>query len=362
MQPASVKLKHNVSNKKPPSILRIYALSTLISVGLIAFVGFELGVAALFLVIVLAALEITFSVDNAVINTRILERMSASWQQVFLTVGILIAVFGVRFILPLLIVSIASGMNMSTVVDLALNHPDEYGRQLDEAHYMIAGFGGMFLLMIFLDFFFQRRKTKWLVNIETIMEKAGRLVSLSVVLSLGTLLLATSLINEEHRLTALTSGVVGLVLYLLINSLDTLLSRGGVTKSVQKGVQNTFKAGLLGFTYLMVIDASFSLDGVIGAFAITNNILLITIGLGIGALYVRVITVHMLRHGLLDQYKYMEHGAHYAIGILAAIMLLSLKYEIPEIVAGLAGLTFVGAAVMHSYYEIKSGRKKEVNA
>src|SRR5690606_911130 len=131
-------------------------------------------------------------------NTRILERMSASWQQVFLTVGILIAVFGVRFILPLLIVSIASGMNMSTVVDLALNHPDEYGRQLDEAHYMIAGFGGMFLLMIFLDFFFQRRKTKWLVNIETIMEKAGRLVSLSVVLSLGTLLLATSLINEEH--------------------------------------------------------------------------------------------------------------------------------------------------------------------
>ena len=80
--------------------------------GLIAFVGFELGVAALFLVIVLAALEITFSVDNAVINTRILERMSASWQQVFLTVGILIAVFGVRFILPLLIVSIASGMNI----------------------------------------------------------------------------------------------------------------------------------------------------------------------------------------------------------------------------------------------------------
>lgn len=331
--------------------MRIYALSTLISVALIAFVGIEVGLSALFLVIVLAALEITFSVDNAVINTRILERMSAGWQKMFLTVGIVFAVFGVRFILPLLIVAIASGAGIGTVLDLALNNPEEYGRQLEEAHYMIASFGGIFLLMIFLDFFFQRRRTKWLISIETIMEKAGRLVSLSVIISLGLLLGMTSLVEEEHRLTVLTSGIVGLVLYLLINSLDTILSRGSVAKNIQKGVQTTFKAGLLSFIYLMVIDASFSLDGVIGAFAITNNILLITIGLGIGALYVRVITVHMLRHGVLDQYKYMEHGAHYAIGILAAIMLLSLQYEIPEVVAGLTGLAFVGAAVAHSYFE-----------
>jgi uncharacterized protein len=341
-----------MSDKKP-SIFRIYALSTIISIALIAFVGLKLGVAALFLVIVLALLEITFSVDNAVINTRILERMSPGWQQMFLTVGIVIAVFGVRFILPLLIVSIASGGSIGTVMNLALNDSEEYGRRLDEAHYMISSFGGIFLLMIFLDFFFRRRQTKWLIGIETIMEKAGRLVSLSVIIALGTLLGAVSLIDEEHRLTALTSGVVGLVLYLLINSLDTILSKGSVAKNIKKGAEHTFRAGLLGFIYLMVIDASFSLDGVIGAFAITNNILLITIGLGIGALYVRVITVHMLRHGVLDQYKYTEHGAHYAIGILAAIMLLGLRYEIPEVVAGLAGLVFVGAAVMNSYFERK---------
>lgn len=343
-----------MSDKKP-SIFRIYFLATAISLGLIAFVGLELGLAALFLVIVLAALEITFSVDNAVVNTRILERMSPGWQQVFLTIGILIAVFGVRFILPLAIVSITSGEAISTVLDLALNNPDEYGHRLEEAKYMIASFGGIFLLMIFLDFFFQRRRVKWLNTLETVMEKAGRLVSLSVILSLGTLLAATSVIDEAHRYEALVSGVVGLLLYLLINSLDTILARGKVAATTLKeSVQNTFKAGLIGFVYLLLIDASFSLDGVIGAFAITDNILLITIGLGIGALYVRVITVHMLRHGVLDQYRYMEHGAHYAIGILAAIMLLSLHYHIPEVVAGLAGLMFVGAAVFHSYVERKA--------
>lgn len=338
-------------------MLRIYAISTIISIALVIFVGVEAGLSALFLVLILAALEITFSVDNAVVNTRILEKMSYGWQQAFLTVGIFIAVFVVRFLLPLLIVSIATGSGMGSVLDLALNNPEEYGNQLEEAHYMIAAFGGTFLLMIFLDFFFQRRKTKWLIGIETVMEKAGRLVSLSVILSLSILLAITSLLDEKHQLVALTSGVVGLVVYLLINSLDTLLDRKSIASNMNQVAKNSFKVGLVGFLYLNVVDASFSLDGVIGAFAITNKILLIAVGLGIGALYVRVLTVHMLRHGVLDQYRYMEHGAHYAIGILAAIMLLSLKLEIPEVVAGLSGLAFVFAAVMHSYLESKRARQ-----
>jgi len=346
----------NVTTKKP-SLLRIYAISTIVSVALVIFVGVEAGLSALFLVLVLAALEITFSVDNAVINTRILEKMSYGWQQAFLTVGIFIAVFGVRFLLPLLIVVIASGTSIGTVLDLALNNPEEYGNQLTEAHYMIAAFGGVFLLMIFLDFFFQRRKTKWLIGIETVMEKAGRLVSLSIVLCLFVLLLSTNFVDGKHQLEVLISGVIGLLLYLLINSLDTLLGKSDIATGANKAAKTTFKAGLVGFLYLNVVDASFSLDGVIGAFAITDKILLIAVGLGIGALYVRVLTVHMLRHGVLDQYKYMEHGAHYAIGILAAIMLLSLRFEIPEVVAGLSGLAFVLAAVAHSYIEMKSDRK-----
>lgn len=338
---------------KKPSLLKIYLISTVISLGLVAFVGLKVGLSALILVLVLIALEITFSVDNAVINTRILQRMSYRWQQAFLTVGIFIAVFLVRIALPLYIVVLASGLGLGTVVDLALNHPEEYGHKLEDAHAIIGSFGGIFLIMIFLDFFFARRKTKWLVKLETILQGAGKLESLSVIIALVLVLSASHLVDTEHSKEVLVSGIAGLLSYLAINSLDTLLEKtrrsGGVSSVAKAG----FKAGLIGFLYLNVVDASFSLDGVIGAFAITNQILLIAVGLGIGALYVRVLTIHMLRHGVLDQYKYMEHGAHYAIGILAAIMLLSLKFQISEFVAGLAGILFISTAVAQSFIESK---------
>ena len=89
------------------------------------------------------------------------------------------------------------------------------------------------------------------------------------------------------------------------------------------------------FLYLEVLDASFSFDGVIGAFAITNDIVLMALGLGIGAMYVRSLTVYLVRQGTLDDYVYLEHGAHYAIGALAVILLVTIQYEINEIITGL---------------------------
>ena len=89
------------------------------------------------------------------------------------------------------------------------------------------------------------------------------------------------------------------------------------------------------FLYLEVLDASFSFDGVIGAFAITNDIVLMALGLGIGAMYVRSLTVYLVRQGTLDDYVYLEHGAHYAIGALAVILLVTIQYEINEVITGL---------------------------
>ncbi len=338
-----------MSSKKPTSIFRIYAFSTIISAGLVAFVGFKLGIAALVLVLILAALEITFSVDNAVINTKILEKMTPAWQQAFLTVGIFIAVFGVRVILPLYIVSLATGLSMPATFDLAINDPETYGHKLEDSHVLISAFGGVFLMMIFLDFFFQKRKTKWLKGIEETLQNVGKLESMSVILALVTLLGVSSLLEGHEREEAMLAGTLGLLVYLIINSLDTLLEKSSVSKNLQSTAKNTFKAGLVGFLYLNVVDASFSLDGVIGAFAITNQILLIAVGLGVGALYVRVITLHMLQHGVLNRYRFMEHGAHYAIGILAILMLASIKFHVPEAVTGLAGVAFIVTAVAHSY-------------
>lgn len=333
---------------KHQSVWRIYAPSTIVSVGLIIFAGVQEGLAGLFLVLTLAALEVSLSFDNAVVNARILKRMSPGWQRAFLSIGIIIAVFGVRILLPIFLVATAIGSSFHAVLDLAINHPEEYGHKLHDAHPMIAAFGGIFLLMIFLDYFFESRKVKWLPWIENKLEVLGSLKNMSPMIAVAALLGALQLVHHDDRETVLVAGLVGLLTYLIIHSIDHALQRAGVEKNIGKATSASFKAGLIGFIYLEVIDASFSLDGVIGAFAITNQILLIAIGLGIGALYVRTITVHMLRRGVLDSYRYIEHGAHYAIGILAVIMLLSLKFEIPEVITGLTGLTVIIISVIHS--------------
>lgn len=338
---------------KKDSIARIYFFS--VSTSLIVLTWFLLnnGWAAFVQVLILVALEITFSFDNAVVNAKILEKMHRIWQQLFMTVGILIAVFGVRLFLPLVIVSLAANMSIGDVVDLALNRPEEYGDKLDYAHPMIAAFGGTFLLMIFLDFVFAERRIKWLKKIETVLAKVGKLESLSVMVALGILLTISQFVGEHERLTVITAGMIGLLTYLAINSLDTLMAGGKLEERAGNIKDSVMKAGAIGFIYLQIVDASFSLDGVIGAFAITNQILYIAVGLGIGAIFVRTMTVHMLRKKSLQKYHYMEHGAHYAIGILAAIMLLSLKYEIPEAIAGLSGVIFIVTAIVHSRVETK---------
>lgn len=342
---------------KKPSLLRIYAFSTIVSVGLIIFAGIETGLKGLLIVLMLAALEISLSFDNAIVNARILKRMSDAWQKVFLTVGILIAVFGVRIILPVYLVALAVGTSFGDVVDLALNNPSEYGEKLHEAHPLIASFGGIFLLMIFLEYFFESRKNKWWPWLENKLEKIGTLNNISPLIAVSLTIIASRLVHHDEQQTVLLAGLAGMIVYLVIHSIDALLRRTGIESNLQKASKATFRAGLIGFIYLEVIDASFSLDGVIGAFAITNEILLIAIGLGIGALYVRTITVHMLKRGVLDTYRYIEHGAHYAIGILALIMLVSLKYEVPEVITGLTGVVVIIWSLIHSIrYDARKSR------
>lgn len=335
-------------NKHQP-IWRIYGISWLITVLLFGFVGFKAGLTALILVVILAGIEITFSFDNAVINAKILERMSPFWQRMFMTVGIFVAVFVVRVFLPIVIVALSAGLGFGTVTDLALNHPSEYAEKLETAHPIITSFGAVFLLMIFLDFVFEERKIKWLTGLENFFVQIGKIERVSVVIALTTLVTAAiTLVHKEERTGVLLAGSIGLLSYLLINAIDTMFSFEKVGKSVGTGT-NMVKAGLVGFLYLELIDASFSLDGVIGAFAITNDVLLIAVGLGVGAIYVRSMTVHMLRRGVLAKYAYMEHGAHYAIGILAVLMLASLKFDIPEAVSGLSGVAVITASLIHSH-------------
>jgi hypothetical protein len=324
------------------------------------------GVTGLTVTAILAVLEVSLSFDNAVVNATVLVRMSAFWQKIFLTVGVAIAVFGMRLVFPLLIVGVTAKLSPMEAVRLALEKGDPhekgtYGYLLHEAHPAIAAFGGIFLLMLFLDFVFEDRDITWLTWIERPLARSGKLDQLSVVVSLVVLALAaTELAPTGKAETVLLSGVLGMITYLVVNGLGTLFhveaehevdedgeavvdAKGGRTVVLAVG-----KAAFFLFLYLEVLDASFSFDGVVGAFAITSDPIIIAIGLGIGAMFIRSLTVYLVRKGTLAEYVYLEHGALWAIGALAFLLLFTMRYEVPEVVTGLIGVGFIAAAFVSS--------------
>jgi hypothetical protein len=306
---------------------------TILGLGLALYMG---GISALYIVALLAVLEISLSFDNAVVNAKVLETMEPKWQERFITYGIPIAVFGMRFVFPIVIVAVASGLGIWETFTLALDEPKIYHETLVSVEKFIFAFGGSFLLMVFLSFIFDTdREEKWISSIEnsTLIEKMGRVSSSNMMISITIGLIITSITSSHEIALAYFTGVL---LYSLIASLDELFNTNGV------------RSGIMGFLYLEVLDASFSFDGVIGAFALSSDIFIIMIGLGIGAMFVRSLTIYMLRNKTLTEYRYLEHGAHYAILALAIIMLVKIFFHIDEIIVGTVGITFIAIATYHS--------------
>jgi len=306
------------------------------------------GLTCVFIALVLALLEISLSFDNAVVNAMKLEGMSEKWRHRFITWGILIAVFGMRFLFPLLVVAIFAGVNISSVLNMAFNDVDQYAHYLELAHAPIVTFGGAFLLMLFLDYFTEKnKKVHWIVFLEENMQKLHKvrgLCTITTLCCLGLLMLKTV---PDARFSVFMSGVSGIITYLLIDGLAEWLERRQEERA--KVCADAVKcSGLVGFLYLELIDASFSLDGVLGAFALSKDILIITIGLFIGAMFVRSLTIMLVEKKTLAQYLYLEHGAHWAIGTLAILMFVTTFHEIPEVVTGTLGLIFILSAFVSS--------------
>ena len=295
------------------------------------------GIKAVYITAILAILEISLSFDNAVVNAKILKTMDEVWQKRFLTWGILIAVFGMRFIFPILIVAVAANMGIMETVNIALFEPDKYHEVLLSTEKLIYAFGGAFLWMVFSDFLFEEKEVRWIKPIEKTAEKFGKINNISLIIAI---IIGIIVVYDAKDYKIAIAYFLGLLSYALLKGVNEALSSEGI------------KSGLMGLIYLEVLDASFSFDGVIGAFAITPNIILIMIGLGIGAMFVRSLTIWMVKEGVLDEYKYLEHGAHYAIGVLAVIMLLKIFFHIGEVITGTLGLLLLGLAFFHSKLEM----------
>ncbi len=320
-----------------------YSSFVIMAIGLIA--AFYLGgLTAIYITFLLVVLEVSLSFDNAVVNAKVLETMDPIWQKRFIIFGMPIAVFGMRLLFPLAIVAIVTGMGLFETLHVALDDPKRYEGILKSTETTIFAFGGAFLLMVFLDFFFEERDVKWMSFVENsrMLRRASAITNIELITAI---IVGIALGHITQDFGVVLAFMYGVLLHSLLGVLDHFLS------------SDTVKSGIAGFIYLEVLDASFSFDGVIGAFALTSNIFIIMIGLGVGAMFVRSLTLFFVEHKTLSEYRYLEHGAHYAIGILAFIMLLKITTHVSEMVTGTIGIGLISIAFAHSLWENKLANK-----
>lgn len=309
---------------------------------------------AVMAVLILGLFEVSISFDNAVVNAMVLKKQSNAFRLAFLTIGFLIGVVGMRLLLPLMIVAVTTGLSLPAVYDMAVHNPEEYSHQLHLHHVEVMLFGGAFLMMVALTWLFDHeRDIHWLGGFERRLASLGKLSMLAAGVTLAMVLVTVFLVDEAHRYVGLLAGTVGVVIYIIVGGLGDALGDEGTehaldVNDVGRMVKKGLSAAIATFTFLEVRDASFSFDGVIGAFAISKDIFLIMLGLGVGAQWVRSLTIYFVKRDTLGEYRYLEHGAHWAILALSCLMLVSALHEVPEVVTGLIGLVLIGLSFWSS--------------
>ena len=311
------------------------------------------GLQCVFIALVLGVLEVSLSFDNAVVNAMKLEHMTEKWRHRFITWGIAIAVFGMRFLFPILVVAIFAKLSMLEVLKVATTDPDTYAGYLHQTHAPIVTFGGLFLIMLFLNYFFNHKKEiHWIRCIEAPLSHLDHFKGIEIIIALLLVLATQQVVPTAEKLPVAISGIFGIITFLAIEGLAHFLEKHEEMRVAKCATTNVACSGLISFIYLELIDASFSLDGVLGAFALSKDIIIITLGLSIGAMFVRSLTIMLVEKKTLARFRYLEHGAHWAIGALAGLMLISTVKEVPEVITGLIGLGFIvaafGSSVLHN--------------
>jgi uncharacterized protein len=317
---------------------------------------------------ILSVLELSLSFDNAIVNATILATMGLVWRKRFLLWGMLIAVFGVRFVFPILIVYFSTSMGFIDSFNLAITNPDEYEKIIESSHHIIMSFGGMFLLMLFLKFIFDENKDlHWIRMIEDFAVKLSKIGDIKILFILSSMIGITYLAPEHvvmgdemvkiNKIEILAPMLIGVIAFYLIEFFKGFIERKSLTSEADSEQIDTkitqLSGGFVSFLYLEMIDMSFSLDGVLGAFAVTQNIVIIMLGLGIGAMAVRSLTIFMVEREVISKYIYLEHGAMWSIGLLSLSMLIQIFYHLPAMLITTFALVPIILAFIHSIYKNK---------
>lgn len=318
--------------------------SCLFAVGM-GFVQGSNAATLLLSVLLLTVLEISVSLDNAVVNAKVMSELNEKSKHWFLSWGMVIAVFGMRILFPIAIVCIAAWTDPISAVKMALFAPDDYKHAIESSHVEVMGFGAAFLLMVFLEFFINNEKEHhWIPGIERFAAYIAKFPQVQLILSIPLLFLVSLTIPKENQ-EFLFSSFAGMLVWYIIKGVKELLESG----EHHAAAASATKLMIGTLLYLEILDASFSFDGVLAAFAITSNFIIIALGLGTGAFFVRSLTIFIVDKKKIDELVYLEHGAFWGIGWLVGVMALATYgIEVGEVWAAGIAAAFIFVAAIHS--------------
>ena len=294
------------------------------------------------LILIVAGLvlfETVSSVDNAIINAQILSTMGQKARRWFLFWGLLVAVFVVRGLLPWLIVfAVSPGLGPIGALTATFSNDPSVHAAIEGAAPILLIAGGTFMIFLFFYWLFLEPKYYGLIG-EKFIHRQGVWFYAVVSILLSIIVYLALKINPFMAFGA----VMGSTAFFITHGFRENAEKQEKELSSQtSSLSDTSKV-----FYLMVIDATFSLDGVLGAFAFTLSVPLILLGNGLGALVVRQFTVSNIER--IKRYVYLKNGAMYSILILGVIMLLeSFGYHIPSWLSPIATFIIVG------YFFLKS--------
>src|SRR3989344_2715110 len=294
----------------------------------------------------LSLFEIVSSIDNAVINADVLSNMAMWARKWFLIWGMFIAVFLIRGILPLLIVfSLNPAAGLDGAFTAAFSNDPAVAEAIEAASPPLLMAGGIFLLFLFLHWLFLEPKYFGLKG-EAIIQKNGFWFY-----ALVSVLLAIIVWYSIHANPMMAFGAtIGASIFFITHGF-----KENAAAQERMMIKNSKMSDWSKILYLEVIDASFSIDGVLGAFAFTFSVPIILLGNGIGAIVVRHVTVKNI--DTVKKYKYMKNGAMYAVMFLGIIMILNaFGFHIPEFASPIATIMVLVYFFMKSRNEIRSGK------
>lgn len=312
------------------------------------------GLTAVLVVVTLGLLETALSLESVAVNAKVLGGMSRFWRGMFVATGLLVTIFGMRFVFPLLIVWAVGDHGFWTMVSLVMQDSMEFRQILQTQFAVFAGFGGAFLLMAFTGFFMDPKKEEhWIRWLERPMWKLGRLKLMSVVATGAISQLFSVHVPNGQGHKFLAAAMLGIATYLLVELMITFLQSGWEKVSVGRPQQGwsglTSSLEFASLLYLVLLGTSFSFHVVIGAFSLTSNLLIILLGLGVGVLFIQLLSVRLISETKPRAYPFLKHGVFWANGVLSlGLYLQAVEWVIPEVLIGSVGTGFIGSSFVSS--------------